>query len=107
MRHSKLGQLTVSAQGLGCMGMSEFYGGTDEAESIATIHHALDAGVRLFDTADMYGLGHNEQLLGKALAGRREGVVVATKFGVQRDPQTGQSVGINGRPEYVRSAADA
>src|SRR5215207_2425046 len=107
MRHSKLGQLTVSAQGLGCMGMSEFYGATDEAESIATIYYALDAGVTFFDTADMYGRGHNEELLGKALAGRRDGVVLATKFGVQRDPQTRRTVGLNGRPEYVRSAADA
>lgn len=78
--------LTVSAQGLGCMGMSFAYGPTDEAESIATIHRALDLGVTFLDTADMYGLGRNEELVGRAIAGRRDEVVLATKFGIQLDP---------------------
>ena len=98
--------LTVSAMGLGCMGMSEFYGTADEAESIATIHAALDAGVDLLDTADMYGPFTNEKLVGRAIAGRREEVVLATKFGNERNPD-GSRVGVNGRPEYVRKAADA
>jgi aryl-alcohol dehydrogenase-like predicted oxidoreductase len=98
--------LTVSAMGLGCMGMSEFYGRGDEAESIATIHAALDAGVDLLDTADMYGPFTNEQLVGRAIAGRRDEVVLATKFGNERNPD-GSRVGVNGRPEYVRRAAEA
>jgi aryl-alcohol dehydrogenase-like predicted oxidoreductase len=92
--------------GLGCMGMSEFYGTGDEAESIATVRAALDAGVDLLDTADMYGPFTNEQLVGKAIAGRRHEVVLATKFGNERNPD-GSRVGINGRPDYVRKAADA
>jgi len=107
MRTRTLGQgLVVSAQGLGCMGMSEFYGTRDEAESIATIHRAVDLGVTLLDTADMYGPFTNEELVGRALAGLRERVVLATKFGNERLPD-GTRVGVNGRPEYVRSACDA
>lgn len=98
--------LTVSALGLGCMGMSEFYGSPDEAGGIATIHRALDLGVTFLDTADMYGPFTNERLVGKALAGRRDGVQLATKFGNERNPD-GSWVGINGRPDYVRKAADA
>jgi aryl-alcohol dehydrogenase-like predicted oxidoreductase len=107
MRTRTLGQdLVVSAQGLGCMGMSEFYGAGDEKESIATIHRALELGVTLLDTADMYGPFTNEELVGRALAGRRDGVVLATKFGNERAPD-GTRIGINGRPEYVRAACDA
>jgi aryl-alcohol dehydrogenase-like predicted oxidoreductase len=98
--------LTVSAMGLGCMGMSEFYGTIDEDESIATIRAALDAGVDLLDTADMYGPFTNERLVGRAIAGRREQVVIATKFGNERNPD-GTRLGINGRPEYVTRAANA
>lgn len=106
MESRTLGSLTVSALGLGCMGMSEFYGTGDENESIATIHAFLDAGGTLLDTADMYGPFTNEMLVGKAIAGRRSNVVLATKFGNERR-QDGSWVGINGRPEYVRSACDA
>src|SRR6185437_5356625 len=106
MRTRTLGShLTVSAQGLGCMGMSEFYGDGDDAESIATIHRAIDLGVTLFDTADMYGPFTNEVLVGQALADRRDRVVLATKFGNQRAAD-GTRIGVNGRPEYVRSACD-
>jgi aryl-alcohol dehydrogenase-like predicted oxidoreductase len=98
--------LVVSAEGLGCMGMSEFYGEADEDRAIATIHRALDLGVTLLDTADMYGPFTNERLVGRAVAGRREQVVLATKFGNERRPD-GSWVGINGRPEYVRAACDA
>ncbi|MGO9029407.1 MAG: aldo/keto reductase [Acidimicrobiales bacterium] len=107
MRRRTLGQgLVVSAQGLGCMGMSEFYGTADEEESIATIHRALDLGVTLLDTADMYGPFTNERLVGRALVGRRHQVVLATKFGNERAPD-GTRIGVNGRPEYVRAACDA
>ena len=107
MQTRKLGkELTVSALGLGCMGMSEFYGPGDEVESIATIHRALDLGVNLLDTADMYGIGRNEDLVGRALRGRRSGVVLATKFGNVRGPH-GEFLGINGKPEYIRKACDA
>jgi aryl-alcohol dehydrogenase-like predicted oxidoreductase len=98
------GGLVVSAQGLGCMGMSEFYGATDEGEAIATIHRALELGVTLLDTADMYGPYKNEQLVGRAIADRREDVVLATKFGIMRDPEDPTKRGFNGRPEYVRES---
>ncbi|HKU02319.1 MAG TPA: aldo/keto reductase [Arthrobacter sp.] len=106
MKMRTIGQLTVSALGLGCMGMSEFYGSGDEQESVATIHEFLDAGGSLLDTADMYGPFTNEKLVGSAIAGRREDVVLATKFGNERR-EDGSWVGINGRPDYVRSACDA
>ncbi|WP_285244575.1 aldo/keto reductase [Pseudarthrobacter sp. fls2-241-R2A-127] len=106
MKTRTIGQLTVSALGLGCMGMSEFYGAGDEQESIATIQEFLDAGGSLLDTADMYGPFTNEQLVGRAIAGRRDQVVLATKFGNERR-EDGSWVGINGRPEYVRAACDA
>ena len=98
--------LEVSAIGLGCMGMSEFYGPSDDASSIGVLHHAIDLGVTFWDTADMYGTGRNEQLVGRALRGRRDRVVLATKFALQRGPD-GSFIGISGRPEYVRAACDA
>ncbi len=103
-----LGQgLEVSAQGLGCMGMSQIYGPADETESLATIARALELGVTFLDTADVYGLGHNEELVGRAVAGRRDDVVLATKFGIVRRPDDNNFRALNGRPEYVRSACDA
>jgi aryl-alcohol dehydrogenase-like predicted oxidoreductase len=108
MEMRKLGSqgLEVSGLGLGCMGMSEFYAGRDEAKSMATIDLALERGVTLFDTADMYGVGANEELVGRAVRGHRERVVIATKFGNVRGAD-GSFRGINGRPEYVRQACDA
>ena len=108
MRARRLGKssLIVSEIGLGCIGMSEFYGAPDEAESIATIHAAIDRGVTLLDTADAYGLGRNEELLGRAIAGRWNEIVFATKFGIVRDAG-GRSIGVNGRPEYVQQCCEA
>ncbi len=105
-RHLGTSGPLVSALGLGCMGMSEFYGPADEAQSIATIHRALDLGVNFLDTADMYGAGHNEELVGRAIAGRRGQVVLATKFGNVRGPDR-SFLGVNGSPKYVREACDA
>ncbi|MGA2435907.1 MAG: aldo/keto reductase [Bryobacteraceae bacterium] len=108
MEQRRLGttRVSVSAMGLGCMGMSEFYGPADEQESIATIHRALDLGVNLLDTADIYGTGRNEELVGRAIRGRRGAVVLATKFGIVRGPDP-KARGVNGRPEYVRQCCEA
>ncbi len=99
--------LEVSAEGLGCMGMSEFYGTADEGEARATIYRALELGIDLLDTADQYGIGDNERLVGEAIADRRDAVVLATKFGIVRDPENPSSRSINGRPDYVHGACDA
>ncbi|HWW50778.1 MAG TPA: aldo/keto reductase [Verrucomicrobiae bacterium] len=106
MEYRRLGQssLVVSALGLGCMGMSQSYGTPDEAESIATIHHAIDRGITFLDTADMYGAGHNEELVGRAIEKRRNEIILATKFGNVRLPDG--SIGVDGRPEYVARACE-
>jgi aryl-alcohol dehydrogenase-like predicted oxidoreductase len=108
MNFRKLGSqgLTVSALGLGCMGMSEFYGPGDETESIATIHRSLELGITFLDTADMYGPYTNEELVGRAIRGKRDQVVIATKFGIVRDPANPSSRSINGRPDYVRKSCE-
>ncbi|MDT8909556.1 aldo/keto reductase [Amycolatopsis sp. PS_44_ISF1] len=102
----RLGGLEVGAQGLGCLGMSEFYGEGDDTESTATIHRALELGVTLLDTSDMYGIGHNEELVGRAIADRRERVVLATKFGVVRDPEDPDARGVRGDAEHVRASVE-
>jgi aryl-alcohol dehydrogenase-like predicted oxidoreductase len=109
METRKLGTqgLTASALGLGCMGMSEFYGASDENESIATIHRSVDLGITFLDTADVYGPFTNEELVGKAIRGRRNEVILATKFGIVRDPAKPMIRSVSGRPDYVRSACDA
>jgi aryl-alcohol dehydrogenase-like predicted oxidoreductase len=108
MQYRRLGKssLVVSAIGLGCMGMSQSYGTPDDQESTATIHHAIDRGITMLDTADMYGGGTNEELVGRAIAKRRNEVILATKFGNMRQPD-GRFLGVNGRPEYVQSACEA
>ena len=108
MDHRSLGRsgLSASAIGLGCMGMSEFYGPSDDEQSLATLAAALDLGINFFDTADMYGVGHNERLLGRFLKGRRDRIILATKFGNVRGPN-GERLGVSGTPDYVRSACDA
>ncbi len=103
----RLAALEVSVQGLGCMGMSDFYGATDDAESMATIHRALELGVTLLDTADQYGVGANEELVGRAIADRRDQVVLATKFGIVRRADDPSYRGMRGDPAYVREACDA
>jgi aryl-alcohol dehydrogenase-like predicted oxidoreductase len=109
MQYRRLGKssLIVSALGLGCMGMSEFYGAPEEAESVATLHQAIDRGITFFDTADVYGMGRNEDLLWRALAKRRNEIIIATKFGIVRDPANPSVRGVSGRPEYVRSCCEA
>jgi aryl-alcohol dehydrogenase-like predicted oxidoreductase len=108
MEYRRLGKssLVVSALGLGCMGMSEFYGNPNEQESIATIHHAIDRGITLLDTADVYGMGRNEELVGRAIEKRRNEVIVATKFGIVRDASNPNQRGVSGHPEYVRKSCE-
>ncbi len=109
MKTRSLGRsgLTVSALGLGCMSMSEFYGPGDDAESTATIHRAIELGVTFFDTADVYGPFKNEELLGRAIKGKREKLMIATKFGIVRDPANPNARGVNGKPDYIRKSCES
>src|SRR5271168_2383391 len=109
MQFRELGRsgLKVSALGLGCMGMSEFYGPRDDDESIATIHRALDLGLNFLDTADVYGPHINEELVGRAIKGKRDQVVLATKFGIVRDPANPAARGVSGQPDYIRRSCEA